>query len=86
MDNIKELQQTDWENNQNYRQMLFDYQLRISHILKSFTDGYFEVSADWIIKFWNKEAERLLLKESVRHLKTAAEELDVLLRKIVSKT
>ena len=64
MDKSKGDQQSDCENNQNYRQMLFDYQLRISHILESFTDGYFEVSADWTIKFWNKEAERLLMAPS----------------------
>jgi PAS domain S-box-containing protein len=46
---------------QDYRQVLQNYQRRISNILESFTDGFFEVNADWIVTYWNKEAERLLL-------------------------
>lgn len=43
-------------------QRLIDYQKKISNILESFTDGFFEVDADWTVIYWNKEAERLLDK------------------------
>lgn len=46
---------------EDYRKALRNYQRRISNILESFTDGFFEVNADWIVTYWNKEAERLLL-------------------------
>jgi len=39
---------------------LFEYQQRITHILESFTDGFFEVDKNWIVTYWNKEAEKLL--------------------------
>ena len=44
----------------NHEQELNNYKKRIAHILESFTDAFFEVSADWTILYWNKEAERLL--------------------------
>ncbi|RZL46598.1 MAG: PAS domain S-box protein [Pedobacter sp.] len=43
-----------------YQQQLIDYQKRISTILESFTDAFFEVTTDFTITYWNKEAERLL--------------------------
>jgi len=39
---------------------LLEYQQRITHILESFTDGFFEVDKKWIVTYWNKEAEKLL--------------------------
>ncbi|TKC08883.1 PAS domain S-box protein [Pedobacter frigoris] len=44
-----------------FEQQLFLYQKRISNILESFTDAFFEVDSDWTVTYWNKEAERLLL-------------------------
>ncbi len=44
----------------NYKLQLREYQKRISNILESFTDGFFEVDQDWIVTYFNKEAERLL--------------------------
>lgn len=44
----------------NFEQQLIEYQNRISNILESFTDAFFEVDRDWIVTYWNKEAERLL--------------------------
>ncbi|MEJ7558354.1 MAG: PAS domain S-box protein [Pedobacter sp.] len=46
---------------QDYRVILQEYQQRISNILESFTDAFFEVNSNWIVTYWNKEAERLLL-------------------------
>lgn len=37
------------------------YQQRISNILESFTDGFFEVDANWTVTYWNAVAEELLL-------------------------
>jgi len=44
-----------------FEQQLIQYQNRISSILESFTDAFFEVDGDWTVTYWNKEAERLLL-------------------------
>jgi PAS domain S-box-containing protein len=44
-----------------FEQQLLQYQARISNILESFTDAFFEVGRDWIVTYWNKEAERVLL-------------------------
>ena len=49
-----ETSQTDFE------QELIQYKNRISNILESFTDAFFEVDRNWIVTYWNKEAERLL--------------------------
>lgn len=38
-----------------------DYHHRISDILESITDGFMALDRDWIVTYWNKEAERLLL-------------------------
>lgn len=43
-----------------YQQQLYLYQQRISNILESFTDCFFEVTNDWIVTYWNKQAEILL--------------------------
>jgi PAS domain S-box-containing protein len=48
------------DNSLHYQHRLIAYQNRISNILESFTDAFFEVTADWTITYWNKEAERLL--------------------------
>ena len=39
---------------------LKQYQQRITNILESFTDAFFEVDRNWTVTYWNKEAERLL--------------------------
>lgn len=44
-----------------FEYQLSQYQKRISNILESFTDAFFEVDGDWIVTYWNKEAERLML-------------------------
>ncbi|MFO7719294.1 MAG: PAS domain S-box protein, partial [Gillisia sp.] len=36
------------------------YGTRINNILESITDGFFSVSRDWKVTYWNKEAENLL--------------------------
>jgi PAS domain S-box-containing protein len=38
-----------------------DYQKKLSIILESFTDAFFEVDNQWMVTYWNKEAERMLL-------------------------
>lgn len=43
-----------------YQQQLQLYQQRISNILESFTDAFFEVTNDWTVTYWNKQAEVLL--------------------------
>jgi PAS domain S-box-containing protein len=47
----------------NHELQLHEYQKRISNILESFTDGFFEVDKDWVVTYFNKEAERLLMKD-----------------------
>lgn len=44
-----------------FEKQLKAYQKRISNILESFTDAFFEVDSDWIVTYWNKEAERILM-------------------------
>ncbi len=46
---------------EDYRKALQNYQRRISNILESFTDAFFEVDSNWTVVYWNKEAERLLI-------------------------
>lgn len=41
---------------------LIRYQQKITNILESFTDAFFEVDKNWIVSYWNAEAERLLMK------------------------
>lgn len=36
------------------------YQQKITNILESFTDAFFEVDCKWTVTYWNAEAERLL--------------------------
>ena len=45
-----------------FETQLQNYKRRISNILESFTDAFFELDTDWVVTYWNKEAERLLLK------------------------
>ena len=42
-----------------FEKQLKQYQARISNILESFTDAFFEVDSLWNITYWNKEAEQL---------------------------
>lgn len=37
------------------------YKNRIAHILQSFKDPFFEVDNNWVITYWNTEAEKLLM-------------------------
>ncbi len=39
---------------------LQQYGNRINNILESITDGFFSISKDWEVTYWNKEAENLL--------------------------
>ena len=48
------------EDSNYYQQKLHIYQKRISNILESFTDGYFEVDLHWTVIYWNAAAEQLL--------------------------
>jgi PAS domain S-box-containing protein len=43
------------------QEQLDDYHYRISDILESITDGFIALDRDWMVTYWNKEAERLLL-------------------------
>lgn len=45
-----------------FEKQLQNYKRRISNILESFTDAFFELDSNWVVTYWNKEAERLLLK------------------------
>lgn len=45
-----------------FEAQLQNYKRRISNILESFTDAFFELDSDWVVTYWNKEAERLLQK------------------------
>ncbi|KEQ30615.1 hypothetical protein N180_05175 [Pedobacter antarcticus 4BY] len=44
-----------------FEYQLSQYRKRISNILESFTDAFFEVDREWKVTYWNKEAERLML-------------------------
>ncbi len=39
---------------------LIRYKQKISNILESFTEAFFEVDLNWTVTYWNKECERLL--------------------------
>lgn len=43
------------------QKQLDEYHHRISDILESITDGFIALNKDWVVTYWNKEAERLLL-------------------------
>ncbi|WP_316821246.1 PAS domain S-box protein [Pedobacter gandavensis] len=43
-----------------FEKQLKAYQKRISNILESFTDGFFELDSNWVVTYWNKEAEEML--------------------------
>lgn len=40
---------------------LLGYNIKINTILESITDGFFSVDNNWIVTYWNKEAEKILL-------------------------
>lgn len=42
------------------QQQLDEYHHRIVEIFESITDGFIALNKDWIVTYWNKEAERLL--------------------------
>lgn len=42
------------------KEMVQGYNDRIYAILESITDGFFAVDQEWVITYWNKEAERML--------------------------
>lgn len=39
---------------------LKQYSDRLTHIIESITDGFYTLDKNWTVKYWNKEAERLL--------------------------
>jgi PAS domain S-box-containing protein len=45
-----------------FEAQLQNYKRKISNILESFTDAFFELDTEWVVTYWNKEAERLLQK------------------------
>jgi PAS domain S-box-containing protein len=42
------------------REKLDEYHTQMSNILESITDGFFAVDRNWIVTYWNKEAETIL--------------------------
>jgi PAS domain S-box-containing protein len=42
------------------RKKLDEYHTQMSNILESITDGFFAVDRNWIVTYWNKEAETIL--------------------------
>lgn len=45
-----------------FEQELLAYKQKVTNILESFTDAFFEVDLNWNVTFWNKECERILSK------------------------
>lgn len=43
------------------KKQLDEYHNRVSDILESITDGFIALNKDWVVTYWNREAERLLL-------------------------
>lgn len=50
---------TDISERKIHEESLQNYSNRISNILESITDGFFSVTKDWRVTYWNKEAENL---------------------------
>lgn len=50
---------TDIRERKIHEESLQKYSNRISNILESITDGFFSVTKDWKVTYWNKEAENL---------------------------
>ena len=59
-DGIISLFGLDITDRKNYEKELKSYNNQINNILNSITDGFFSVTKDWIVTYWNKEAENLL--------------------------
>jgi PAS domain S-box-containing protein len=59
--NQPDLKTDNPEKQTDFKSELENYKKRISNILESFTDGFFEVDSQWTVTYWNKEAENLLL-------------------------
>ena len=57
---MKERSHSPQDEQSNYQQELIAYKKQIANILESFTDAFCEVTSDWTVIYWNKEAERLL--------------------------
>lgn len=51
---------TDIRERKQHEKKLKDYGQRISNILESITDGFYTLDRNWIVRYWNREAERLL--------------------------
>ena len=51
---------TDITDRKNYEKELKQFNNQINDILESITDGFFSITKDWIVTYFNKEAEKLL--------------------------
>ncbi|CAM4339074.1 PAS domain S-box protein [Gillisia hiemivivida] len=51
---------TDITDRKNYEKELKKFNNQVNNILESITDGFFSVTKDWIVTYFNKEAEKLL--------------------------
>ena len=58
---------SDITERRNSEKELKKYNEQVSNILESITDGFFSINKDWIVTYFNKEAEKLLRvpKESI---------------------
>ena len=59
-DGIISLFGLDITDRKDYEKALKQYNDQVNNILESITDGFFSVTQDWIVTYWNKEAEILL--------------------------
>ncbi len=51
---------TDITDRKNYEKELKQFNNQVNNILESITDGFFSITKDWIVTYFNKEAEKLL--------------------------
>ena len=51
---------TDITDRKNYEKELMQFNIKVNNILESITDGFFSITKDWIVTYFNKEAEKLL--------------------------
>lgn len=61
MDEYQKVKSNKFPDRMECEQQLLEYQKRIGNILESFTDAFFEVDSNWVVTYWNKEAEKILL-------------------------
>ena len=59
-DGIISLFGLDITDRKDHEKELKKYNDQVNNILESITDGFFSVTNDWIVTYWNKEAENLL--------------------------